>query len=465
MVYILFIFFYFLHASDKNTTINFKNLQLVDLVKIVSEKTNKNILITNPLKGSVDFISSKPLDTKELFNLLKISLENNGYRLNRSNNIYHVVKKLKKVKKRYIKHDKNKTEVIYLKYINSKELKTILETIIKKRDYKNKPSISINKKSNLIILDGKASIISSLKNLINKLDISKPQIYIKARIIEVDDNLVDNVGIRYGILGSKVYSGGINSISSNLNSGEALPFDIGNIGLTIPNLSSSLALGATINLLNKTYALDIISEPSILCLNNKQSKIYVGETISIQTASTTTDGGTIKNSFDREDVGLTLKVKPRVIKQDKVIIDIDATLEGIKNIDATSLNPNTTKKLIQTSAIVNNGESVILGGLIQSKNEKSIEKIPLAGDIPLIGELFKNRLNDNSSKNLTIILTPYIIPENKDLSFIRKQLSKIQLLEDELLKEVLIKLKKRKDKSNISENKTAQLHRKIIQGF
>lgn len=85
----------------------------------------------------------------------------------------------------------------------------------------------------------------------------------------------------------------------------------------------------------------------------------------------------------------------------------------IKNLEGLSSNPNTSKKFIKTTAIVNNGESVILGGLIENKNEKSIEKIPFAGDIPLIGELFKNRLNNSNTKNLTILITPYIIPKIK----------------------------------------------------
>ncbi len=439
-------------ANDEKINVNFKDLKLEELVNIVSNKTGKNILVATKLDGKVDFISSKPMNKDGLFNLLEKSLSKNGYILKKEKNFYSVEKiKIKKIEP--IKKLEFINTIVYLKYLEVDEIKVILDTISK--DRKLKVTISVNKESNFVIIDGNKKSVDYLTDIVNKLDISKSQIYIKAKIVEVNDNLVDEIGIKYGILGSKVYSGGINSISSSLNSGDALPFDIGSIGLSIPNLSSSLALGATINLLNKTYALNIVSEPSLLCINNKESLIYVGETLSVQTASTTTDGGTIKNSFERQDIGLTLKVKPRVIENNKVLINIDTTLEGVKNIDSLSFNPNTTKKLIKTNAIVNNGESVILGGLIEYKNEKGIEKIPVASDIPLIGELFKNRFNDSSKKNLTVILTPYIVPKNKDLSFIRNELTKLQVLEDRLLSLVLEKLKKKKeifDKKDTKKN-------------
>ncbi len=447
-------------ANDEKINVNFKDLKLEELVNIVSNKTGKNILIATKLEGKVDFISNKPMSKDGLFNLLETSLNKNGYVLKREKNFYSVEKiKAKKINPSIKLEFINK--IVYLKYLEVDEIKVILDTISK--DRKLNVTISINKESNFLILDGNKKSVDYLAEILNKLDISKSQIYIKAKIVEVNDNLVDEIGIKYGILGSKVYGGGINSISSSLNSGEALPFDITSIGLSIPNLSSSLALGATINLLNKTYALNIVSEPSLLCINNKESLIYVGETLSMQTASTTTDGGTTKNSFERQDIGLTLKVKPRVIENNKVLINIDTTLEGVKNIDSSSLNPNTTKKLIKTNAIVNNGESVVLGGLIEYKNEKGIEKIPVASDIPLIGELFKNRFDDSSKKNLTVILTPYIVPKNKDLSFIRSELTKLQVLEDKLLSLVLEKLKKKKE--NIDKKDTKNVREKLMKVY
>lgn len=464
-------------SNNELINVNFKDLKVMELIKITSQKINKNILVTKEIKGKVDFISSEPISKNNLLNILKYTLEDNGYSLVEEDNILRIVKKdsIKKAKekkvfkkdtrvRKRVKEDKNIvytknfTEVIFLTNIDAKSLDTILKNIISKRVYKtdNKPSISVDENSNSIIIDGVEAEVKNLKNIIKKLDIQKSQVYVKAKIIELDDNLVEDVGLRFGILGGRVYSGGLYTFSSNLNNGDAISVDLGVLGLSIPNLTSSLALGASLSLLNKTYALDIISEPSILCLNNKESSIYVGETVSIQTASTTTDGGTTKNSFKREDIGLRLKVKPRIASNNKVMLEINTILEGIKNINTASFNPDTSKKEVNTTAIVNNGESVILGGLIEKRNEKTVEKIPYASEFPLIGELFKNRLNTSSNKNLVVIVTPYIIPFDKDITFVRNELSKLKSLEDEFLEKVLINLKNKNEKKIDKKTKKEQ---------
>ena len=462
--------------DDELINVNFKDLNIMELIKITSENINKSILVTKEIKANVDFISNKPIRKENLLNILKFSLEDNGYKLIKSGDILRVVKssiqnsikenqkpnikivkyiaKSKKEKEKRETSKNNITEVVFLTNIEVKSLEKILNTIIDKRVYESKikPSIAIDEQGNSIILDGELNQIQSLKDIINKLDITKSQVYVKAKIIELNDNLLQNIGISFGILGGSVHSGSINTFASNLNGGNAITFDTSSIGLQIPNVSSSLALGASINLLNRTYALDIISQPSILCLNNNESSIYVGETVSIQTGSTTTDGGTTKNSFEREDIGLTLRVKPRIGSDNKVRLEINTILEGIKNTNTTNFNPDTSKKEVNTKAILNNGESVIIGGLIENKNENTIEKVPFVSEVPLIGELFKNRINNTQSKNLVIIITPYIIPKNKDLTYVRNELSKLKNLEDKFLEEALIRLRIKKQKSNNSAN-------------
>ncbi len=473
--------------SNELINVNLKNLNLIELIRITSESLNKNILIAQGVEGKVNFISSKPIQKKELLNILKYSLKDNGYKLVEKGSIYRVVKEetenksdIKEINSTIVNIKKDKefsrnlkfsTQIIPLVNVDAKSLESILKNIISKRVYKNKePSISIDEKSNSIIIDGEENEVTNLIKIISRLDVSKSQVYVKAKIVEIDDTLVEEIGIKFGILGGSIHSGNLYTFSSSLNEGSAIAIDTEILGLKLPNVTSSLALGASLNLLNRTYALDIISEPSILCLNNSESSIYVGETVSIQTASTTTDGGTTKNSFQREDIGLTLKVKPRISSQNRVLLEINTILEGIKNINIKSLNPDTSKKEIITKAIVNNGESVIIGGLIENRNEKTIQKIPFAGDIPLIGELFKNRLYDSKNKNLVVIVTPYIVPKDRDLTYIRDELSKLKSLEDKFLEKVLISLRAKKNvnkKQSLAEklNKQKKNHEQRVKEY
>jgi general secretion pathway protein D len=337
-------------------------------------------------------------------------------------------------------------EIVYLKNGDSKEVLNILNTIIAKKKYKtpeDKPSASLYEDSNSIVMIGIKNDLNYLKGIIKQLDIDKQQVYVKARIIQLSELKSKEVGVKYGLFGGTSSSNsGLMTLATRLG-GNALAITPSDIGLSIPSLNKGLALGATISLLNQNNALDIVSEPSILCINNKESSIYVGETRSIKTGTTTTDGGNVSDTYKREDIGLTLKVKPRISTGNKVSLDIVTKLEDVGET-TTNDQPNTYKKDISTTAIVNNGESIILGGYIKSKNDYIEDKIPLLGDIPVVGNLFKNNRKVEDKLNLVIIITPYIVPKTKDLTFVRDQLAQLKLLEDKYLKDTLVNLKKTK---------------------
>jgi general secretion pathway protein D len=295
---------------------------------------------------------------------------------------------------------------------------------------------------------GQKDELEYYKELVQKLDSDRQQVYVQARIIEVSEKGIKNVGLKYGLDGFQSGSGGLATFSSTLNGGTSSLGQVNQMGgLDLKTMTSGLALGVTVNLLNQNGAADIVSEPSLLCINNKQSSIYVGETRSIKTGTTTTTGGNISDNYVREDIGLTLKVKPRISNGDKVALEITTKMEDVGQT-TTNGQPNTTKKDITTTAIVNNGESIILGGYIKEKNEKTIDKIPLLGDLPLIGALFRNSFEVKDKINLVVIITPYIVPKTKDLTYVRNQLAELKVLEDKFTKDAILRLEKMKIKTD-----------------
>ena len=321
----------------------------------------------------------------------------------------------------------------------------ILDSVIGKKTYteqNKKPLLSFDEETNAIIVMGPADELEYINKLIDELDKEKTQVYVQARIIEVNDELVNQIGISYGIFAGSANNNGLTAFSSSLNGGsDSISLVKEAIGLDIPDITSGLALGASLNLLKQNGALDIVSEPSILAINNKESSIYVGETISIKTSSSVTDGGTTRENFQREDVGLTLKVKPRISNETKVTLEINTILEGVKTTKTISGNADTSKKEVKTTAILNNGESVIIGGLIENKNESKIQKVPVLGEIPIFGNLFTNDLSTTKKNNLVVIVTPYMIPKSKDITFVRNQLAQLKAIEDRYLEDSLIRLK------------------------
>ncbi|KAB7885562.1 secretin N-terminal domain-containing protein [Poseidonibacter ostreae] len=611
-VFLLIVLLGFYLQADEKININFKELDIMELVKITSKILNKNILITQDIKGKVDYISNNDVSKDELVKILIFVLESKGYTLINNENILRIVKlnestknnvpivnsklnvkqnynqmateifkvnnvnadyiaskvkhlisknaklvtnidsntlaltdfrnNIKTVKKvikimtqgakRYLEiielhniqaseakknidaiaksmfNEKiqtektniivnkesnslviigNKTntnylkkyiqkidskdsllkrvvEVIALKNVEAKNVIKILDDIISKKKYIDpnaKPLSSVDEESNSIVIMGLLNEINYIKALIEKLDKEKAQVYVQAKIIEVSDSLLDQVGIKYGIFGGNSGKNGLSTFASNLNGGSAISFNPSDIGLVIPTIASGLALGASISLLNQDGALDIVSEPSILAINNKESSIYVGETISVKTSSSVTDGGTTKENFKREDVGLTLKVKPRVSNDNKVTLEINTILEDVKTTATNSGNADTTKKEIQTTAIVKNGESVILGGLIEDKEESTEDKVPGVSEVPIVGKLFTHNKGNIRKRSLVIIVTPYIIPKSKDLTYVRNKLSQLKLLEDKYLKDSLIRLKEKQIK-DIKNKKAYDLKIKAL---
>lgn len=604
ILFILLFSFGLLFAKNETININFKNLQIMDLIKITSKVINKNILLTAKINGKVDFISNKPVSKEDLLNILIYVLESRGYTLidsggllrivrindaakynmpvvnNKtldtyqmitevfsvensnvdyiSSKIRHLISKsaklvtdknsnsivitdfvsnIKTVKKvidiiskdtkKYIevvklvnikandiqndlknvaktiyneKVEKEKVAVLvnkdnnsimfvgkkqnvvylvkYLKeidksgslvaksvdvvYLKNAESKNVIKTITgiiankKYKDPNDKPYASNDEESNSIILMGKKEELAYFAKLIEKLDVDRQQVYVKAKIIELSEAKSRDVGIRYGLNGGRVGSNGLMTLAANMG-GSALAIDTSALGLNVPNITKGLALGATINLLNQNGAADIVSEPSLLCINNKQSSIYVGETRSIRTGTTTTTGGNTQDTFKREDIGLTLKVKPRISNGGKVLLEINTKLEDVAQSQGSNGQPNTTKKDLETTAVVNNGESIILGGYIREKKENTKDKVPLLGDIPVFGNLFTNNSEINDKINLVIVITPYIVPKSKDLTYVRDQLAQLKLLEDKYTHDALLRLEKLKVEAYKDEIKRDRL--------
>jgi general secretion pathway protein D len=189
------------------------------------------------------------------------------------------------------------------------------------------------------------------------------------------------------------------------------------------------ALGATLDLLEQNGAAQILSEPSVLCTNNKEAEIYVGQTMSILTQGqqSTTGVSNIVNNYSREDIGLTLKVKPRLSSNNKVTLEVETVLEDIDpSSEQMADRPTTTKRTVKTNAIVNNGEMIILGGLIKNVGGKGESKVPFLGDIPILGDaLFTHHTNVEREQNVVIYLTPYIVRQSDDLQKLKAMLSEL----------------------------------------
>ncbi len=435
-----------------------KNIKTIEKIVKMVEKNREKIVDFLEIKHAKlkDIYSQAIQISKTLFNQSipynKINILQNR-ELNAlvligvKNNVAKLKKELTKLDKERIKEEEI-TKIITLKNIDAKSAYATLSQVIAKRKYKdmsNKPNISYSKEINAIILIGKPEIIEPLKMTLIELDREKYQVYVQARIIEISDTKAKQIGVKYGLAGGGVSSSSLLTFSSDFGADAiSLPSSIASSIVDLNNITANLALGAAISFLKKNGASQTISNPSILCVNNLESSIYVGKNKSFLTGKTTNTSGTT-TSYQREDIGLTLKVKPRVASKDKVTLQVNTILENVDKAD-TSVNsdrPTTTKQEVKTQVIVTNGESIVIGGLLQNSQSLTEQKIPLLGDLPILGNLFKHQDRNMDKKSIVVVLTPYIISKSSSLGKLQKFLAIYGKIQQEYNKNIFDKIEKR----------------------
>ena len=341
-------------------------------------------------------------------------------------------------------NEQNLNEVVQILPLKNSDAKNVLATlteIITKQTFTDpsmKPNVSANEEINAIILVGNPSVLKGLKKIIDTLDKEKFQVYVQARIVEINKDDAEQIGIKYSLAGITSTASGLLAFSGNFGgSGQLIGDALSIVGSDAIN--GGMAIGASLDFLQTKGASKTVSSPSILCVNNQESSIYVGKTLSFQTGSTTGAAGTT-NAFKREDVGLTLKIKPRVSSVDKVTLDAETILENVLPVTDTNAQPVTTKQTIVTQAILRHGESIIIGGLVKNYQTDLETKVPILGYIPLLGWFFTHTETQDQQDNLIVILTPYIIDKSEKLSQLQKELGELTRLQAEYNRDVFTKI-------------------------
>ena len=449
-----------------------RNIETIKRVIKDIDTNNKAIVKIIPIKYTeVKKLQVRLIDiSKSLFNAkvasqkVKIILDDN------INGIIVVglqknVRKIEKlVKKLDVESSVSKSVQIFeLKNSDAKSVLASLNDILSKQVFADpamKPNISASEEINAIIIIGEPIVIKGIKIIIDELDKEKYQVYVQARLIEINKNNSMDLGVKYGFDGASLTSAGLYSFAANFGGapvsgivGAELASSVIGAGAT-----QGFALGAAIDFLETNGASKSISNPSILCVNNKESSIYVGKTISVSTGTVTSTTGLsgLTSSYKREDVGLTLKIKPRVSSIDKVTLDVEAVLENITDDGSQNATgqPVTSKQEVKTQAILRHGESIIIGGLVKVYDREAVSKVPLLGDIPWIGELlFSSTSTIVEEDNLVVVLTPYIIDKSEKLSQLQKDLGVLSKIQEKYNKIVFQRI----EEKGIQENLTTHI--------
>jgi general secretion pathway protein D len=277
--------------------------------------------------------------------------------------------------------------------------------------------------SNSLIITAPDALYRQLRAVIDQLDGRRAQIYIEAMVVEVSENKLNEVGIQWvsalgnnAGVGTNLPVGGIPGLlAAAINPETVLSGVRGmSVGVVRQNSSGSYTLGALANFLETKADGNILSKPNMITLDNEEAKIVVGQNVPFVTGSySTSSGGSTVSPYttvERKDVGLTLRVRPQVGEGGAVRMTVFQEKSSVEPSTVSSLNgPTTNKSSIETTVVIDDGSTLVLAGLLQDTYSNADSQVPLLGDIPYVGNLFKSRSRERKKTNLMVFLRPVVM--------------------------------------------------------
>ena len=331
---------------------------------------------------------------------------------------------------------KEKINVYYLEYAAAEEIVAVLKDLPKEDQsagagagakeapvVSEKVTITADKATNSLIITADRDDYATLVDIIRQIDIPRDMVYIEALIMEVNTEKSFDLGTEW-IVGDSVslnrdregiVGGGFTTDNSNLifgPDGSLVPalasgFSLGLFGEAVEIAGVSFpSIAAIVQAFKKDRDVNILSTPQLLTTDNQEASITVGRNVPFQTTTSTTNNDTF-NSFEYRDVGKTLKITPQINKDRMVRLNLSLEVSALES--TTDFRPTTLKRTVETTVMVKDNSTVVIGGLIDDNFSQTEYKVPCLGDVPGLGWLFKSRAKGNEKSNLFIFITPKVI--------------------------------------------------------
>lgn len=521
-------------SADNYVTLNFTNVEINALVKVMSELTRRNFILDERITGKITLMTPTRISPDEAYQVFLSALEIKGFTAVEDGKVIRIIPTatarqsgLKVFKDDNIRGEGFVTKLIRMNYVNPQEIvRTItplltkdgnliaypttnsviltdsvsnirkIETLLNALDVpapegkgkinvyylkngnaediaklmqglvsklpaaqtggaaqvgattllEGAVTITADKATNSLIIVGSPGDYETMKDVIQKLDIRRRQVYVEAAIIEMSLSKSREIGFEFQSFnrvnsGTTSALGGTNfgNIASLIANG---PAGLTNLeGLTLAavkgvftyNGTEFLNVGALIHALQSDSDVNVLSTPNLLTTDNQKAEIMVGENIPFitgQTQNATTSSTAILTSVERKDVGVTLKLTPQITSDDNVRLDIyqeiSAIIDSPSGLNVNTVGPSTSKRSASTTVVVKDRQTMVIGGLIKDNVTSTVSKVPFLGDIPVLGWLFKSKSTSVEKTNLMIFITPYIIKNEGDAGDLTKKKGEAQ---------------------------------------
>jgi type IV pilus assembly protein PilQ len=434
--------------KGEKLSLNFQDIDTRAVLQLLADASGQNIVVSDTVKGNVTLrLQSVPWDQA-----LDIVLHTKGLDKRQEGNVIIVApaEELNAREKADLASKKDiqelaplRTEFLQVNYAKASDLAALLKGSSGNSVLSTRGNVAVDERTNTLLLSDTPESIDAVRKLVTTLDIPVKQVLIESRLVIVNDDFERDLGVRAGLTGTRgngnnglfLTSGtaaatdtGLSSAISNLGTKGtpypvAVPTDTNaanryNVNMPVSNPAGSLAF----MLLGSDYIVDlelsaaqaegrgeVVSSPRIITANQKEATIEQGTEIPYQQSASS---GATTISFKK--AVLSLKVKPLITPDNRIILDLAVTKDSVGQVVVTSGGVNVPAidtRTLTTQVLVGDGQTVVLGGILETTRRDSEKKVPFIGDIPVLGHLFKNTTKVNNKDELLIFVTPKILRE------------------------------------------------------
>lgn len=437
--------------SGERLTLNFQDIDVRPVLQLLADTSGQNIVVSDSVKGRVTLrLQNVPWDQA-----LDIVLKTKGLDMRRKNNVIIVAPQaeLAAQEKAELAAQKDlqdlaplRTEFLQVNYAKASEIARLVKSGGGGSLLSQRGSVTVDERTNTMLVQDTPEQLTAIRNLVSTLDIPVRQVQIEARIVIVSDDFSRELGVRAGftrvsndIKDLMAVSGSaqatdtmMGSVLDNLaTTGSPFPvqvpfgnFDRYNVNMPVSNPAGRIALSI---LDFDDYLIDlelsaaqnegrgeIKSTPRVITANGREAIIEQGVEIPFQESASS---GATTTQFKK--AVLSLKVTPQITPDDRVILDLTVTKDSVGQLVPSATGgfvPSIDTRNIQTQVLVKDGQTVVLGGIMETERRDSVKKVPLLGDVPVLGNLFKSKNKTNNRDELLIFITPRILREGSSVN-------------------------------------------------
>ena len=410
--------------NGRSISLSFQDIPVRTVLQIIADYNEFNLIISDTVTGNITLrLDGVPWDQA-----LSIILKVKGLDKRMQGNILMVAPSdelaAREAQTLQAKQQVEELAVLYTEYVQINYAKAAeFAELIKNDDtsiLSARGSVSVDERTNTLLIRDTAKSIEDIQRMVTILDVPVRQVVIEARMVTVKDSINEELGIRWGATntdGESTTSGSIEGldtarggsvpdIGDRLNVNLPVASPAGTIAFQVARLANGTILDLELSAMEKESKGEVIASPRITTANQKEAYIEQGVEIPYQEAASS---GATATQFKKAVLSLT--VTPHITPDDKIILDLVVTQDTVSEV-RSGFAPAIDTQRIGTQVLVNNGETIVLGGIYQQAIISTVSKIPILGDIPYLGWLFRNTSQVNEKKELLIFVTPRIVTEH-----------------------------------------------------